>query len=171
MKTPMETNYKSKFSQESPLVDSGSYQRTSRGCLLSSKVFEDSSWEGNFFKNSNRGVEIYMNTNWAGYVIDKRSTSRYCTFVWGNLGTWRSKKQLVVARSSAEEEFRVYLKAYVKVFGWPCGMNMDEDFEDAPISFMVSKYCLTSTMSMTSPRHILRENKHAVPYPSTLAWC
>ncbi|PON82508.1 hypothetical protein TorRG33x02_217530, partial [Trema orientale] len=32
--------------------------------------------------------------------------SGYCTFVWGNLVTWRSKKQSVVARSSAEAEFR-----------------------------------------------------------------
>ncbi|KAF7824343.1 Retrovirus-related Pol polyprotein from transposon RE2 [Senna tora] len=85
----------------------------------------------------------------------------------GKLGDME-KKQLVVARSSAEAEFRALSQGICK---GPCGMNMDEDFEDAPISFMVSKYCLTSTMSMTSPRHILRENKHAVPYPSTLAWC
>ncbi|KAI3447048.1 hypothetical protein Pfo_003713, partial [Paulownia fortunei] len=30
----------------------------------------------------------------------------YCTFLGGNLVTWRSKKQNVVARSSAEAEFR-----------------------------------------------------------------
>ncbi|RVW16905.1 Copia protein [Vitis vinifera] len=37
---------------------------------------------------------------------DKRSTSGYFTFVGGNLVTWKSKKQNVVARSSVEEEFR-----------------------------------------------------------------
>ncbi|WJZ83952.1 hypothetical protein VitviT2T_003590 [Vitis vinifera] len=42
----------------------------------------------------------------AGSVTDRRSTSGYCSFVWGNLVTWRSKKQSVVARSSAEAEFR-----------------------------------------------------------------
>ncbi|KAK2981314.1 hypothetical protein RJ640_007015 [Escallonia rubra] len=36
----------------------------------------------------------------------RKSTSGYCTFVWGNLVTWRSKKQSVVARSSAEAEYR-----------------------------------------------------------------
>ena len=39
-------------------------------------------------------------------MIDRRSTSGYCTFVGGNLVSWRSKKQSVVARSSAEAEFR-----------------------------------------------------------------
>ena len=29
-----------------------------------------------------------------------------CTYVWGNLVTWRSKKQSVVSRSSAEAELR-----------------------------------------------------------------
>ena len=37
---------------------------------------------------------------------DRRSTSGYFTFVGGNLVTWKSKKQNVVARSSAEAEFR-----------------------------------------------------------------
>ncbi|RVW57580.1 Retrovirus-related Pol polyprotein from transposon RE1 [Vitis vinifera] len=36
----------------------------------------------------------------------RRSTSGYFTFVDGNLVTWKSKKQNVVARSSAEAEFR-----------------------------------------------------------------
>ncbi|RVW98253.1 Retrovirus-related Pol polyprotein from transposon RE1 [Vitis vinifera] len=45
----------------------------------------------------------------AGAVDDRRSTSGYFTFVGGNLVTWKSKKQNVVARSSAEAEFRGYL--------------------------------------------------------------
>ena len=38
--------------------------------------------------------------------MDSRSTSGFCTKLWGNLVTWRSKKQSIVARSSAEAEFR-----------------------------------------------------------------
>ncbi|RVW75627.1 Copia protein [Vitis vinifera] len=45
----------------------------------------------------------------AGAVDDRRSTSGYFTFVSGNLVTWKSKKQNLVARSSAEAEFRGYL--------------------------------------------------------------
>ncbi|KAL5857491.1 hypothetical protein ACOSQ3_004949 [Xanthoceras sorbifolium] len=58
---------------------------------------------------ANRGhlqVEIYTDADWAGSVSDRRSTSGYCAFVGGNLVTWRSKKQGVVVRSSAEAEFR-----------------------------------------------------------------
>ncbi|XP_022883114.1 uncharacterized protein LOC111399852 [Olea europaea var. sylvestris] len=46
----------------------------------------------------NLQVEIYTDADWAGSVIDRRSTSGYCTFVEGNLVTWRCKKQSVVAR-------------------------------------------------------------------------
>jgi hypothetical protein len=51
-------------------------------------------------------VEGYTDADWAGSILDRKSTSGYFTFVGGNLVTWRSKKQKVVARSSAEAEFR-----------------------------------------------------------------
>ena len=51
-------------------------------------------------------LEAYTDADYAGSVIDRRSTSGYYTFLGGNLVTWRSKKQNVVARSSAEAEFQ-----------------------------------------------------------------
>ncbi|KAL5816220.1 hypothetical protein ACOSQ3_024598 [Xanthoceras sorbifolium] len=63
--------------------------------------------KGLFFKkNVSRKVEVFTDADWAGSITDRRSTSGYCTFVWGNLVTWRNKKQSVVSRSSAEAEFR-----------------------------------------------------------------
>ena len=67
------------------------------------------SYPGRGLLYSNHGnlrVECYTNADWAGSLDDCCSTSDYCTFVGGNLVTWRSKKQNVVARSTAKAEFR-----------------------------------------------------------------
>ncbi|RYR16347.1 hypothetical protein Ahy_B04g073346 isoform E [Arachis hypogaea] len=56
----------------------------------------------------------------------------------------------------------------------PCGMNTAEDFEEAPISFIVSKYCVTRTMSMISFAVVpgtFSENASTLSLsPSTMAW-
>jgi len=63
--------------------------------------------KGLFFrKNEQRSVECFADADWAGSVEDSKSTTGYCTKVWGNVVTWKSKKQDVVARSSAEAEYR-----------------------------------------------------------------
>lgn len=59
-----------------------------------------------FRKNTRKDIEVFVDVDWARSITDRRSTSGYCTYVWGNLVTWRSKKQPVVSRSSAEAEFR-----------------------------------------------------------------
>ena len=58
-----------------------------------------------FSKNAHLDIEGYTDADWARNILDRKSTSGYFTFVGGNLVTWRSKKQKVVALSSAEAEF------------------------------------------------------------------
>ncbi|XP_022863020.1 uncharacterized protein LOC111383174 [Olea europaea var. sylvestris] len=60
-------------------------------------------------KNGHSLITAYTDADWASSTIERRSTTRYCTFVEGNLVTWRSKKQNVVARSSAKVEYRLFM--------------------------------------------------------------
>jgi len=55
-----------------------------------------------FSNHGNLKVKGYTDADWTGSKDDRRSTSGYFTFVGGNLVTWRSKKQPVVVKSSAE---------------------------------------------------------------------
>jgi len=71
------------------------------------RYLKSSPGKGLWFKrNQHLDVEGYCDTDWASSVDDRRSTSGYCVFVGGNIVSWRSKKQEVVARSTAEAEYR-----------------------------------------------------------------
>lgn len=45
-----------------------------------------------FKKGDKLNLEVYIDANYAGSPIDRRSTSGYSTSLGGNLVTWRSKK-------------------------------------------------------------------------------
>ena len=59
-----------------------------------------------FEKHGHMEILGFTDADWAENPNGRKSTAGYLTFVGGNLVTWRSKKQKVVALSSADEEFR-----------------------------------------------------------------
>lgn len=58
-----------------------------------------------FKMNEKLKVEVRANANYVGSIIDRKSTLGYCMFLGGNLVTWRSNKQNVLARSSVKKNF------------------------------------------------------------------
>ena len=90
-----------------------------------------------FTKGDSLDINGYIDADWAGSVQDRRSTSGYFTFVGGNLITWRSKKHEVVARSSAEAEYRGMAKAICEML-WI--RNLMQDLHIKQVSPM-KLYC------------------------------
>ena len=71
------------------------------------RYLKGTSSRGVFYKkNGNLDLLANVDADWAGDRDDRKSTFGYFTLVKGNLVTWKSKKQKVVALSSAEAKFR-----------------------------------------------------------------
>ncbi|RDX85353.1 Non-lysosomal glucosylceramidase, partial [Mucuna pruriens] len=99
--------------RESPTIDKFQYQRL----------------VGKLIYLSHTRLDITYAINVANQFMHdpRRSTSGYCMFLGGNLVTWRSKKQNVVARASVEVEFRamthgIYEELWMKII-------LDETYE------------------------------------------
>ncbi|RVW33008.1 Retrovirus-related Pol polyprotein from transposon RE1 [Vitis vinifera] len=121
--TPMDPNVKLIPGQGEPLGDPGRYRRLDGKLNYLTITRPDISFPvsvtpGQGVLYENRGhtqVVGYTDVDWAGSPTDRRSTSGYCVFIGGNLISWKSKKQDVVARSSAEAEYRAMALATCKL--------------------------------------------------------
>ncbi|RVW13652.1 Retrovirus-related Pol polyprotein from transposon TNT 1-94 [Vitis vinifera] len=158
--TPMDTTVKLEESDGSAPVDKGRYQRLVGKLIYLSHTrpgIDFSVSVGLFFqRTTKKEIKIFSDADWAGSVTDRRSTSGYCSFVWGNLVTWRSKKQSVVARSNAEAEFRAMAQAAINIAKNPVHhdrtkhVEIDRHFIKEKIEEGVFKVSYTPTNCQTA---------------------
>ncbi len=91
-------------------------------------------------------IQGYTDADWAG-SYDRRSTSGYCVFMGGNLVSWKSKKQTVVARSSAESEYRAMAYATCELV-WLKHLLQELGFEhSSPMELMCDNQAATHIAS------------------------
>ena len=115
-----------------------------------------------FSKHNHLEVSSYTDADWAGSIDDRKSTSGYFTFVGGNLGTWRSKKQKVVARSSAEAEYRGMAHGVCELL-WLRNLLHDLGFKPKQASIDISHNPVQHdrTKHVEIDRHFIKEKLEA----------
>ncbi|KAM2009450.1 hypothetical protein ACFX16_004219 [Malus domestica] len=108
-------------------------------------------------KNNHTTIIGYTDADWAGNSIDRKSTTGFCTFVGGNLVTWKSKKQSVVARSSAEAEYRAMASTACELI-WLKGLLGDLGFSHTQ---PMSMFCDNQAAMHIASNHVFHERtKH-----------
>ncbi|RVW29613.1 Retrovirus-related Pol polyprotein from transposon TNT 1-94 [Vitis vinifera] len=111
--TPMDPNVKLVPGQGEPLGDPGRYRRLSP-CdshwdvvIRILRYIKSTPGQGVLYENRGHTQVVgYTDADWAGSPTDRCSTSGYCIFIEGNIISWKSKKQDVVARFSVEAEYQ-----------------------------------------------------------------
>jgi len=105
-----------------------------QGALRVLAYVKEAPGKGFLYKNHGHlDVATYFDSGYANDKGDRKSTSGFCTYVGGNLVTWRSNKKNVVSRSSVEAEYRsmaqtacemIWVQSLLSELGFPITIPM-----------------------------------------------
>ena len=102
-------------------------------------------------------LHAYTDADWVGDSTNRRSTTGYCFLLGTSLISWRSKKQIVVARSSTEAEYRALVDTTAELL-WLRWL-----LQDMGVSFSSATpvYCDNMSVIQIAHNHIFHERtKH-----------
>uniref|UniRef100_A0A3Q7IFX5 Reverse transcriptase Ty1/copia-type domain-containing protein n=1 Tax=Solanum lycopersicum TaxID=4081 RepID=A0A3Q7IFX5_SOLLC len=69
-----------------------------------------------FHSDNSLSINAYYDVDWERCLMTRRSTTRYIVFLGKSPISWRSKKQTVASRSSAEDEYSAMTTTPSKIF-------------------------------------------------------
>jgi hypothetical protein len=80
------------------------------------RYLKDSVHHGLLYSKGSLQLIAYCDSDWAGCIDDRRSTTGFAVFLGSNLISWCAKKQTVVSRSSTEAEYRALAITTAEVY-------------------------------------------------------
>ncbi|KAK1660667.1 hypothetical protein QYE76_048826 [Lolium multiflorum] len=104
--------------------------------------------------SSSTTLTAYSDADWAGCPDSRRSTSGYCVYYGDSLISWSSRRQTIVSRSSAEDEYRAVAHAvaeccWIRYNCWTKhgerGVMMEDNEEEEEDHDMYPNYGDTAT--------------------------
>jgi hypothetical protein len=113
---------------------------------------------GLFYSASHQsGLSCFTDADYAGSQTDRRSTTGLSTFYGNHLISWKSKKQAVVSRSSAEAEYRAMAQGTCEIL-WLRSILNELGFTEKDSSQL---FCDNKSAIMLASDSVLHErSKH-----------